>query len=231
MLYNLPSSENIALPIEHQSSVSNLQLVDESSTNHGVMPPSYCANNYGSSCQNVHMRNDLDLREHQELGKDPSSLDQGECDGDVDSDATGKFTEAWNFGPLNKICCYCKAILWYEERSVKYRNSTLPKFSICCREGKVRLPPLRDAPDFLRGLLDYSGGRRTRKFKENIRSYNLIFPFTSTGGTIDKEINNGGGPYVYLINGQHHHRISSLLPPTGRSASFAQFYIYDTQMR
>ncbi|KAG8375109.1 hypothetical protein BUALT_Bualt10G0066100 [Buddleja alternifolia] len=56
-----------------------------------------------------------------------------------------------------------------------------------------------------------------------------MFAFISTGGTIDREINNGGGPYVYRINGQNQHKIGSLLPPLGRNATFAQLYIYDTQ--
>ncbi|KAL0449108.1 UNVERIFIED_CONTAM: hypothetical protein Slati_1467200 [Sesamum latifolium] len=191
MLNNIPSSENIALPTEHQSLVSNLQLVDESSIRHEVMPPNYCANNYGSSCQNVHRRNDPNLREHQELGKDPSSLDQGECDGDVNSDATGK-------------------VFILQESSLKHEIlDHQMKFVVIAN------------PSY--------GGRRTRKFKQNIRSYNSMFAFTSTGGTIEKEINNGGGLYVYRINGQNHHRIGSLLPPAGRSATFAQLYIYDTQ--
>ncbi|KAL0437715.1 UNVERIFIED_CONTAM: hypothetical protein Sradi_0479400 [Sesamum radiatum] len=97
MLKNLPSSENIALPTKRQSLVSNLQLVDESSTRHRVMPPSYCANNYDSSCQNVHRRNGPNLREHQELGEDLSSLDQGR-----------KFTEAWIFRAPNEFVATAK---------------------------------------------------------------------------------------------------------------------------
>ncbi|KAL0345535.1 UNVERIFIED_CONTAM: hypothetical protein Sradi_4384800 [Sesamum radiatum] len=212
MLNNLPSFENIALPNERQSIVSNLQLVDESSTKHGVMPPSYCANNYGSSCQNVHRRNGPNLIEHQilmlTLMTQENSLKHGILEHQM------------KFVAIAKPYYGMKKDLSSPE--IPFRQSSL----FCCREGKVRLPPLRDAPDFLRGLLDYSGGRRTRKFKENIRPYNSMFTFTSTGGTVDREINNGGGPYVYRINGQNHHRIGSLLPPAGRSASFAQLYIY-----
>ncbi|KAG8375108.1 hypothetical protein BUALT_Bualt10G0066000 [Buddleja alternifolia] len=108
----------------------------------------------------------------QEHGRDSSSPHPMECDDDGDSDATDdqiddhtmidnvEASTTWNFGPPAEICCYCKAILWYEERFVKSKNSTSPKFSICCREGKVKLSLLRDTPNFLKGLLDYSGGRR-----------------------------------------------------------------------
>ncbi|KAL3516501.1 hypothetical protein ACH5RR_023403 [Cinchona calisaya] len=49
------------------------------------------------------------------------------------------------------------------------------------------------------------------------------------GGCIDNSVNDGRGPYVFRINGKNHHRIGSLIPPDGRPATFAQFYIYDTQ--
>jgi len=32
------------------------------------------------------------------------------------------------------------------------------------------------------------------------------------GGNIDKNINQGEGPYVFRVNGQIHHRIGALLP-------------------
>ncbi|KAK4433406.1 hypothetical protein Salat_1102900 [Sesamum alatum] len=88
MANNLPSSANTGLPLFCQSLVFNLQLVDESTTRHRVMPPSY-----GSSCQIEHRGDDSNLREHQELGNDPSSLYLGECDGDVDSGATDDLME------------------------------------------------------------------------------------------------------------------------------------------
>lgn len=48
------------------------------------------------------------------------------------------------------------------------------------------------------------------------------------GGKIDNQINNGGGPYVFCINGQNHHKIGSLILVVGQHPKFAQLYIYDT---
>ncbi|XP_077221932.1 uncharacterized protein LOC143855744 [Tasmannia lanceolata] len=78
-------------------------------------------------------------------------------------------------------------------------------------------------------LLNNNKENRAAKFRDNIRSYNSIFAFTSMGGNIDKRINDGRGPYVFRINGQNHHLIGSLLLETGKKPKFAQLYIYDTE--
>ena len=51
------------------------------------------------------------------------------------------------------ICEFCGAMLWYEERSQKSKRPRRPKFSICCMQGKVQLPLLKDPPQFLQNLL------------------------------------------------------------------------------
>ncbi|KAK1565724.1 hypothetical protein Q3G72_033350 [Acer saccharum] len=97
------------------------------------------------------------------------------------------------------------------------------------QNGKIQLPFLKDAPPFLKSILRYNGGNRSTKFKENIRGYNSIFSFTSTGAKVDNTINVGGGPYIYRISGQNHHLMGSLLLATGEKPKFAQLYIYDTE--
>ncbi|KAK0589045.1 hypothetical protein LWI29_008903 [Acer saccharum] len=137
--------------------------------------------------------------------------------------------EPWNFGAPKHVCQQCGAIVWYEERNDKFKQTSNPKYSLCCKDGKIQLPVLKDAPPFLKSILRYNGGNRSTKFKENIRGYNLIFSFTSTGAKVDNTINVGGGPYVYRISGQNHHLMGSLLPATGEKPKFAQLYIYDTE--
>ncbi|WOH12558.1 hypothetical protein DCAR_0832063 [Daucus carota subsp. sativus] len=56
-----------------------------------------------------------------------------------------------------------------------------------------------------------------------------MFCFTSTGGTVDHSVNNGGGPYIYRLNGQNHHVFGSLIPNDGDTPKFCQLYIYDTE--
>ncbi|KAI9177863.1 hypothetical protein LWI28_020020 [Acer negundo] len=79
------------------------------------------------------------------------------------------------------------------------------------------------------GVLADTTQRCEIKFKENIRGYNSIFSFTSTGAKVDKTINVGGSPYVYCISRQNHHLMGSLLPTTEEKPKFAQLYIYDTE--
>ena len=106
-------------------------------------------------------------------------------------------------------------------------GTSRPVFMLCCREGRVDLPLLKQAPDFLNALLDYGGGRRASKFHENIRAYNSMFAFTSIRARIDNEINHRSRPYVFWINEQNHHRMGLLLPIMGGRPKFAQLYIYD----
>ncbi|KAK4275656.1 hypothetical protein QN277_018697 [Acacia crassicarpa] len=50
------------------------------------------------------------------------------------------------------------------------------------------------------------------------------------GDRIDHSINStGGGPYSFVLSGQNHHLISSLLPPDGNPPVYSQLYIYDTE--
>ena len=120
--------------------------------------------------------------------------------------------------------------MWHEER-LKMRVTTTrnPKFGLCCLNGKVQLPPLREPPTFLKNLLDPNGDPRGSQFKQNIRYYNCSLAFTSCGGKIDRTVNNGRGPPVFKINGINHHLIGSLLPDQGQPPEFSQMYIFDTQ--
>lgn len=56
-----------------------------------------------------------------------------------------------------------------------------------------------------------------------------MFAFTSMGGKVDNQINNGSGPYVFRMNGQNYHRIGTLLPEDGDKPRWVQLYIYDTE--
>ncbi|KAF7808176.1 replication protein A 70 kDa DNA-binding subunit B-like [Senna tora] len=47
-------------------------------------------------------------------------------------------------------CEHCGAIFWYEERVNKSRNCRKPKFSLCCLNGKVELPKMRNPPETLK---------------------------------------------------------------------------------
>ena len=94
----------------------------------------------------------------------------------------------------------------------------------------MKLPPLKKPPSYLEQLLRYEERGQSSNYRQNIRTYNSMFAFTSMGGRIDHEINRqGGGPYVFRLNGQNYHKIGTLLPKEGNNPKFAQLYIYDTE--
>lgn len=122
-------------------------------------------------------------------------------------------------------CAHCGALHWMDEKIVK-SSATTPKFGMCCLHGKVALPQLEDPPEPLRSLylMDSAQGK---EFRQNIRSYNAAFAFTSVGMHQDHLINNGSAPYVVRIHGELHHLSGSLLPALGHQPSYAQLYIHD----
>uniref|UniRef100_A0A0A8YTL9 Uncharacterized protein n=1 Tax=Arundo donax TaxID=35708 RepID=A0A0A8YTL9_ARUDO len=103
-------------------------------------------------------------------------------------------------------------------------------YNLCCKVGKVSLPSFKPPPPplFLAELLCFDGGSRSRTFLEKIRQYNALFSFTSMGASIDRSVNNGGGPPVFKISGQVCHHICSLLPLGNGPPKYAQLYVYDT---
>ncbi len=112
---------------------------------------------------------------------------------------------------------------------MKSKDSQNPKFSLCCRKGKVQLPTLPEPPNFLRHLLfDYESAE-SKNFLSQIRTYNMMFAFTSPGAKYDSSFNNRKGPPTVRIQGQFCHRIGSMLPTDGERPKFGQLYIYDTE--
>lgn len=126
-------------------------------------------------------------------------------------------------------CEYCHAYMWYQERINKYKHSAIPKYQLCCGRGKIQLPLLDEPPAVLQHLLFDNDSLESKNFQQHIRVYNMMFAFTSPGLKLDYAINRGKGPPTIRIQGQSCHRIGSLLPMPGRSPTFAQLYIYDTE--
>lgn len=51
-----------------------------------------------------------------------------------------------DIGNPNWECQHCGALMWYQERKEKSRNSCKPKFQMCCGGGNVQLPLLEQPP-------------------------------------------------------------------------------------
>ncbi|KAL7137773.1 hypothetical protein ABFS83_10G115500 [Erythranthe nasuta] len=133
-----------------------------------------------------------------------------------------------DLGDQTYECPFCGSMMWYGERIDKHRQTSRPKFGLCCMSGKVQLPIIRDAPPTLNNLV-FGTVRRSKHFQENVQTYNMMFSFTSLGGKVQTSINNGFGPYTFLLHGQNYHLLGSLLPEEGTRPKFAQLYIFDTK--
>ncbi|KAF7844358.1 uncharacterized protein G2W53_001263 [Senna tora] len=143
--------------------------------------------------------------------------------------ADSKFNEEyWDIGLRTYECKFCGAMFWYEERLNRSRAIKNPKFSLCCIQGKVKLPPVKKTPIFLENLFTNKDSRSSHFMKE-IRNYNNMFTFTWMGGKIGHSINQGKRPYVFRIQGQNMHMLGCLLPLDGERPKFSQLYIYDTE--
>ena len=137
-------------------------------------------------------------------------------------------SKLWNFGRPTYNCKHCKALLWCEERLNSNRGTREASFGICCKQGKISLPPQEVPPPYLESLLT-SEGQDSVNFKKHIRAYNSMFSFTSMGGNVDKEINTRRGPYIFRLHGENYHHIGTLLPEGDNKPRFSQLYIYDTK--
>ncbi|CAN6927411.1 unnamed protein product, partial [Brassica oleracea] len=131
-------------------------------------------------------------------------------------------------GDPSYTCSHCGAIMWYGERINRRRNTCTPSFSLCCGQGQVVLPFLKEPPEVLKGLI-YGQDKQSKHFQKNLRPYNMVFSFTSLGGKVERSVKKGLGPDMFQLHGENYHLLGSLRPPDGNSAKFGQLYIADTE--
>ena len=120
-------------------------------------------------------------------------------------------------------------MMWSNERLKTKKKSSVPKFSLCCMQGKIQVPFFRSPPQLFRSLFFDKGTADSKKFLSEIRAYNNMFSFTSMGGKVDHNINaKGRGPYSFVLGGQNYHYLGSMLPPENSKPIYSQLYIHDT---
>ena len=134
-----------------------------------------------------------------------------------------------DLGRMEYACPKCGVLHWLSEHVQKSGSTNLhPLFGMCCGDGTIQLPAPAPPPDMLERLFTAST-LEAKQFREHIRQYNAAVAFTSLGAEIDHSVNRGGGgPPVFKIHGELHHRIGPLLPPDGQSPVYAQLYILDS---
>ena len=127
-------------------------------------------------------------------------------------------------GTMNFKCLKCEALMFKGEQSKK------AKFTLCCSDGAVRIPPVKEPPQILKQLLT-GNTNRDKDFRQSVRAYNSSLAFASMCLTGMEFTFKTKGPYCYRINGQVYHAISQIEPEFGRKPGFSQIYIYDDQIQ
>ncbi|KAK9943786.1 hypothetical protein M0R45_009382 [Rubus argutus] len=64
---------------------------------------------------------------------------------------TGEYVD---LGDKDYKCIYCDALFWFKESIAKKSKNNEPLFTLCCQEGKIKLPITKPTPVFLEKLLD-----------------------------------------------------------------------------
>ena len=118
-----------------------------------------------------------------------------------------------DIGPMDSVCVYCSALRWRKEID-----------SMCCSEGRVRLPLLDAPPEPLRGLL-LGTSTNAKKFRQHLRQYNSALTLCSMWVKVDDTLTRGVSQF--RISGAVYHRLGSPLPAVGQPPQFAQVYICD----
>nr|GEU35617.1 uncharacterized protein [Tanacetum cinerariifolium] len=154
--------------------------------------------------------------------------DEDANDSGIDDMFYGTSIEYLDHGDPTVTCGACGAVLWAAKARLKRSFRGTYFYSSCCFYGKVMLPKRKDAPQALLDLYR-NNDSRSKNFLKNIRTYNMMFSFTSMGGKFDHSVNRGNAPYCFRLHGQNYHNHGSLLPPESSTPKFAQLYIYDTE--
>ncbi|CAH9055778.1 unnamed protein product, partial [Cuscuta epithymum] len=76
------------------------------------------------------------------------------CDSDVDDEYVdyeifpahnhNRAIEYWDIGDAQFVCGFCNALFWFEERVVSASSKKNPKYSLCCCQGNVVLPFMKE---------------------------------------------------------------------------------------
>ncbi|KAK1358278.1 hypothetical protein POM88_051534 [Heracleum sosnowskyi] len=77
-------------------------------------------------------------------------------------------------GPPTEYCRKCDAVMWKEDRVNKNVRRGIPKFSICCSQGQIKLPSTPPTPQYLMHL--YTDKKKSNHFKRNIHGYHEEIP-------------------------------------------------------
>lgn len=117
-----------------------------------------------------------------------------------------------SIGKMNYICKWCHALKWKGESE-----------GMCCKSGRVILPPLAKVPEPLFSLMN-GKHESSEHFLDSMRKYNSCFQMTSFGANL---INEGNFMPTFKVQGQVYHQIGSLFPLNSTPAFLQIYFVGD----
>ena len=123
-----------------------------------------------------------------------------------------------HLGTWDYRCLYCGAKYW------AFETNSNRKYTRCCGEGKIILPPISELPTMFAELFE-GKSLRSKLFFKKIRLFNSNTSFASTRM---KEVQFGPGVPVVSISGSVYHALGPLQTEENAPASFLQCYFYDS---
>src|SRR5882762_5255212 len=126
---------------------------------------------------------------------------------------------------MDDACPQCGALHWIEER-IGTSSRTSPRYNMCCLDGDVVLPPVRDPPPQLRALYE-SNLPHAAQFRANIRRYNGALAFTSVNYRTDTRVDGGYVPFQ--IQGELFHLQGPLENDPAVPPVFSQVWFHDPE--
>ncbi|XP_031358919.1 uncharacterized protein LOC116182523 [Photinus pyralis] len=115
----------------------------------------------------------------------------------------------------DKVCPHCKALLFKNETTM-----------MCCKNGEVKLPPIKPVPEEIRNLT--KDPKHGKHFLQYFRIYNQLLQFGSVEA--GRKPSPGQGAPVILINGEIKRQISPLFTADGKTPVHGQLYMLDPMM-
>ena len=126
-----------------------------------------------------------------------------------------------DFGPMDQVCEFCGAKFWNAERN---SDGT---YSKCCNNGKIKLPPVRPPPPYVKELL-LGISPSAKIFKNKARAFNTKSSFASVTMKQSLFPSTRGVPAM-RISGSVYHNIGAIHPEANVQAKFMQTFFYESE--
>ncbi|KAL8109940.1 hypothetical protein AgCh_025875 [Apium graveolens] len=166
------NESGVPFPSVNSSSVTTTNVTLRTPETENFFPPMINESDYSfstpASAENSRMRKttstasrtsmipELQSKEADLFWHDDNDIDDSECL--IDEEQLPNHDSVPNgyasLGPPTEYCRKCNAIMWKEERANKQVKKGTPKFSVCCSQRQIKLPPTNLTPNYLKHLYD-----------------------------------------------------------------------------